>query len=106
MPNNFETDGDNLDHPEETLGTPAPTTVLVEEVIKACVPAAVRRKLQQVGKGNALLLVVPDAVWGRACSHALAQAGTELQCHTFLEAPKGKHSQQDPTIIRALSKGQ
>ena len=83
-----------------------PATVLVEEVIKSVLPASVRRKLHQAGTGYALLLVVPDADWGRACTRTLADAETGVQCRTFLEIPKSKSAVQDPAMVRVLSAGQ
>ena len=106
MADNFDNDDDDLDQPTAVAEKPAPSTVLVEEVIKASVPAPVRRKLLRKDKGYALLLVVPDADWGRACVGALADSKAGLQCRTFLEVPKNKGHQQDPAMIRALSKGQ
>lgn len=100
-------DDNDLDQPVAAADKPAPATVLIEEVITAAIPAHVRRRMTQKGKGYALLLVVPDADWGRACAHLLSGAkGGGVQCRTFLEVPKNKSHQQDPAMIRALSKGQ
>lgn len=105
MADNFD-DDDDLDQPVAAADKPAPATVLVEEVIKVAVPAHVRRKLAQKDKGYALLLVVPDADWGRACASMLTDGKGGVQCRTFLEVPRNKSHQQDPVMIRALSKGQ
>lgn len=105
MADNFD-DDDDLDQPVAAADKPAPATVLIEEVIKAAIPAHMRRKLVQKDKGYALVLVVPDADWGRACAHLLSDTKGGVQCRTFLEVLKSKSHQQDPVMIRALSKGQ
>ena len=61
MADNFD-DDDDLDQPVAGADTPAPATILIEEVVKAALPAHVQRKLAQKDKGYALLLVVPDDV--------------------------------------------
>lgn len=106
MADNFDNDDDDLDQPALTLEKPAPITVLVEEVITKAIPPSVHRKLRTTGSGYALLLVVPDADWGRACASVLTGSLAGVQCRTFLQVPKDKAHQQDAAMIRALSKGQ
>lgn len=106
MAENSDLDNDDLDQPVAAADKPAPAAVLIEEVIKAAVPAHMRHKLAQKDRGYALLLVVPDADWGRACAPLLSSSEGGVHCRTFLEVPKNKSYQQEPAMIRALSNGQ